>query len=95
MTVREAFEKAGHPVPPGRIAFDSSGHRYDWFGRCDDVGGTRHKQGFKFIGDQWSFLPCEPGYKFESQIDLSNLPAIDAYAALPECVRKVLDEVTP
>lgn len=83
LSVREAFAKAGHPVPEGAyIYFD-------------------HEEG---IPDAWWYATAEAWCFFVSEgwgavhggierdpIDLSNLPAADAYDALPECVRKVVE----
>ena len=97
MTVREAFEKAGHPVPEdamlvldyGKIAF-LYGDKF----RVTDNSTSRNIYRFETI----KTLPESCGWIASGsrelghidRVDLSNLPAIDAIDALPEVVRKVV-----
>lgn len=92
MTVKEAFEKAGYPIPDGGlIGYSWRGHAWDWFGRVSCLHHSdRAGQGFKFVS-QWSFFPCEPGHEFEPHFDLSNVSAIDAWTALPSVVTRALE----
>lgn len=81
MTVREAFAKAGHPVPDGaRVGLSGR----DWFYSVD----CRRASVFSAAAGGW-LTPPNSGY-LDIRVDLSNLPALDACNALPECVQKVV-----
>ncbi len=83
MTVREAFALAGHPVPDGATIH----HESDW---------TDLRRGwiYHLDGQRFRFTNLPSWVKINSAKvsppDFSNLPAIDALEALPECVRKVV-----
>lgn len=80
MTVREAFAKAGHPVPEdAMIGYSNITGAWRW--GANDAHGTFFR-GWAIANGPSAITP-----------NLANLPARDAYDALPECVRKVLDEV--
>lgn len=79
MTVREAFAAAGHPVPEG-YELACSWHDDCWFARKGE--------------DYVVFGPELEGVSIRVinavGINLSNLPAIDAYDALPDVVKAVV-----
>lgn len=94
MTVREAFAKAGHPVEDGWAIL--------WFGvqwnlRTGGEAGPIYRKVFgndytgSAIKFEWEACDSVIPFNFRLSPDLSNLPAIDAYDALPKCVREVLD----
>lgn len=75
ITVAEAFKLAGHPVPEGmRISFTD----YQWIAK--QRGG--HSATWNWTDRRWM-------YEFHNvPIDMSNLPARDAWERLPEVVRE-------
>ena len=106
VTIREAFAKAGHPVPDKAIicyAFDAHYQDYDMID-CESVG--------KVVEDTkpewwWVYLPPfrnwaifnddeweDPGNLMapvRSQwVDMGNLPAISAYGVLPEKLKPIV-----
>lgn len=96
MTVREAFEKAGYPVPEGfRLTAV--------FNQLVAVGGTEQWSQEQVIMDRMlfkTFPQCPCGGCFwviDGQLSvngamwLDNLPAIDAYDALPQALRDIVD----
>lgn len=96
MTVREAFEKAGHRIPRGnkiifRLVVTSSMMVGDGASMCWFAVGN----GEFWFGDTWvhfgetSHHPINVSHS-SIDPDLSNLPAIDAYDALPDVVKKVV-----
>jgi hypothetical protein len=84
VTVREAFHNAGYPVPEGPLYYAST-----WW-----VPASFYSELYTFTptGDRWVYLEMHWADPFghTANFDLSNLPAIDAYDALPEVVRKVV-----
>ena len=90
-TVAEAFALAGFPVPEdGVIGYGVTRHYgRGWFGRVSvESGSDRVGQGFMFSSsDMWVFYSGEPGYQFSPLVNLTNLPAKDAWQQLPGIVR--------
>ncbi len=86
LTAREAFEKAGYPVPEGCGLVVSISHygEYAWLA-VHVSGTTKH---FRKLSDEWDWRVA---YKERLIVDLSNLPAKDCLDALPEVVRKVVE----
>jgi hypothetical protein len=93
MTVREAFEKAGHPVPGNKPL-----HIYLW-DRVDVCVG--YEDAFIEQDDAWRLYTAYgvmgwyPECVYDDhlkigEVDISNLPAIDAYEALPDVVKAVV-----
>lgn len=97
MTIREAFAKAGHPVMEGRPIFVAyCGKEINYANRPEWIAPSSSDgiHGYRFFLGAQHWMPDEPfstsrGWII-SRIDLSNLPAIDALDALPECVREVV-----
>jgi hypothetical protein len=91
MTVREAFEKAGYPVP------DDAKIVRDWCYSCNEDewawhSPTRYAESFsKWKGKR--LAQYADIVWLRRATNLTNLPAIDAYDVLPGCVRKALDDV--
>ena len=90
MTVMEAFAKAGHPVPEGALVYMNE--RHTW--QCRRTK-TKHRNGeltsYYYVWRPGRWECTGVGRGFRCDIALSNLPAADAYDALPECVRKVVE----
>lgn len=94
LTVRQAFEKAGYPVPakspitywPAGVSGMGAGWHYE--------GRKLHSWGYvKYAGQTiygWDET-YDPGSRTKLP-DLSTLPSIAAYDLLPEVVRKVVKQ---
>lgn len=96
MTVREAFAKAGHPVPERWKIVPMLGTIGVLAENRDKLGETWVSDWYEFAsadtidGETWMLI--HKGQRDTAKvIDLSNLPAVDAYDALPECVQKVVE----
>lgn len=97
MTVREAFAKAGYPVPEKAMLFvayqqkPNHERRAEWIA-VFDAGICPVGKRF-FLGAR-AWMTDEPFSNSRhwviTRIDLSSLPAIDAYDALPDVVKKVV-----
>lgn len=85
MTIREAFAKAGHPVPAGAKIYANAvvNEEWNWWYDFDN----KARACFVWDDGDWS---QENGIDdvYMIFVPLDNLPAIDAFDALPECVRK-------
>lgn len=82
LTVREAFEKAGHPVPEGaRLEYSEDNWSYLHEDRTTHWG---------LSSERWAY--SSPYTRPVTHFDLSNLPARDALEALPQEVRKVVED---
>ena len=79
VTVAEMFEAAGHPVPKGGFPL-----------LYDDVDDNWYRPDFVwFDGDKW-VVEDEGMPDRAKSPDLSRLPALDAWDALPEVVKAVV-----
>ena len=85
MTVREAFAKAGHPVPDSGLIYKSS--RF-WFAVLPLVGCYDEME----FRSGWKHLNTYERNPRGLSPNLSNMPAKDCLSALPEVVRKVVEE---
>jgi len=85
MTVREAFALAGYPVPEGATLVWAS---FDWIATANNPWKT-----YCFLEDEW--VPETDICMGFRDIDLSNLPAKNAWSALPTCVRKAIPLTSP
>lgn len=89
VTVREAFALAGFPVPEGaKIVYEfPAGMRFikDYGSQMEELS---FEDGFIVSSESLSWGLCAKIAK--ASPDLSSLPAIDAYDALPEIVRAAL-----
>lgn len=105
MTVREAFAKAGYPVPEGKalsLVMRSYEDTPDW-GFWDESGGFDERPSPWFFKPQreeedfpYLWYPCTADdYMVIDGLDLSNLPAEDAYDALPSVVREIISTPSP
>lgn len=96
MTVREAFALAGHPVPEGaelRYVPDTPLYDDAWIIYLKEPHTTITWFAPRRNDKGWEKEQDEDFSSHASQLttfDLSNLPAIDAYDALPEVVRAVV-----
>ena len=91
MTVREAFAKAGHPVPEGvkEIRSNGGGHMVAFTARAVilwESTGWEHES--EWCVAEWHH---HQGWRNATSVYLSQ-DARDYYDALPECVRMVLDQ---
>lgn len=87
MTVREAFEKAGYPVPEGCRLLLEEMNRYGvcaWL--CVHETGTTFQ--FRQLSNEWGWRNACKSWK--PPFSIANLPATDAYDALPDVVKKVV-----
>lgn len=88
MTIREAFAKAGHPLPDDCRLLLEEMNRYGvcaWL--CVHESGTTFQ--FRQLSNEWAWRSACKTWK--PPFSIANLPAFDAYDALPKCVRDVLD----
>lgn len=87
MTIREAFAKAGYPVPVDAMigSWTTSGLWFYSFEGCSFW--FKHPSGPWVKDGPWDYHRRDMAMRM---IKLDNLPAVDALDALPECVRKVL-----
>lgn len=96
MTVREAFERAGYPIPEeARIVINNS-HLTFLYGKVPDTTSLVHyaftkreePDGVKF---SWTRIGVAKTDFFWG-VDLSRLPAKDAYFLLPEVIRNSVEK---
>lgn len=82
VTVAELFDAAGHPVPGVTVGYACS----------VGIWKSRDAEGFgwHFNDMTWERHPTVPGKTFAPRIDLSRLPALDAWDALPEVIKAVV-----
>ena len=102
LTIREAFAAAGHPVHEADCIHCRPGND-DWmslwftdFGGLGDLVMVFDEDGappeWVELDEADRVLRKFYDTRFDSAyITLNNLPAIDAIAALPSCVRKVVE----
>ena len=94
MTVREAFEKAGYPVPKGKCL-----NLYLWDYETPRLGyedSCIYENDAWMLEDAYGHLGWFPNSLFDSHIkieglNMSNLPAKDAYDLLPDVVKEVVE----
>jgi len=95
MTVREAFDRAGYPVPNGRAL---SLYLWDYetprIGFEDSCVYDNDAWVFEKAYGQWGWFPhtlCDDHVKIDG-VNIDHLPAIDAYDVLPDVVKEILKE---
>lgn len=94
MTVAEAFELAGHPVPDdAHVGYTVE---MGWHGRVRPSGSNKERAGQGFYWhDKWLFDMSSPGWKYEPIINLRHLPTTGAFRSLPGCVKSALVQTIP
>lgn len=95
LTVQQAFERAGYPVPEGAVliygcpvSMNAPNEWCDaWFYQYDD-----YPKVFSSGETRWCRQKYADEKFFDGRPNIANLPAIDCIDALPETVRAVLDQ---
>lgn len=86
MTVREAFAKAGYPVPEGAfMTLKGMSRPLAWkysYKKKDFI--------FQQLRGVWAWDSAGNTNSL-CDVNLSNLPAVDAFDALPKCVQEVIE----
>lgn len=87
VTVAELFKAAGHPVPEGaklyRYSCEPESLPLDWIWQCSGKSAI-----FDDLKGEWGVVFNNP--HFVADPDLSRLPALDAWYALPGVIKAVV-----
>jgi len=87
VTVAELFEAAGHPAPEGaklyRYSCEPESLPLDWIWQCSGKSAI-----FDDLKGEWGVVFNNP--HFVADPDLSRLPALDAWYALPGVIKAVV-----
>lgn len=83
VTVGELFAAAGFAVPGVVVGYGNYVNPRQWITR-DSEGKGHH------FGEGWIGHPTVPGREYLPHIDLSRLPALDAWDALPDVIKAVV-----